>query len=186
MASDIFGLRVEFTRLCFCRVSGRMRGSLATLERLTQIFPEDINLKNDLGVAHLLLGDNKGARKVYEEVCVYCMLMSYQTHTLVCDWLSDVGASPAGSGGCPQQRLRQSSLRLHPEVREQDSREYSVPEGRIITSLLIFKFFLNNLKPDAAMLCLSRRAWSRVNREQTTGVFISTWATPCRGSETTV
>lgn len=119
-------------------------------------------------------------------VCVYCMLMSHQTHTLVCDWLSDVGASPTGSGGCPQQRLRQSSLRLHPEVREQDSREYSVPEGRIITSLLIFKFFLNNLKPDAAMLCLSRRAWSRVNREQTTGVFISTWATPCRGSETTV
>ncbi|XP_070841985.1 aspartyl/asparaginyl beta-hydroxylase isoform X2 [Chaetodon trifascialis] len=47
---------------------GRMRGSLATLERLTQIFPEDIGLKNDLGVAHLLLGDNKGAKKVYEEV----------------------------------------------------------------------------------------------------------------------
>uniref|UniRef100_UPI0037E87B5B aspartyl/asparaginyl beta-hydroxylase isoform X5 n=1 Tax=Semicossyphus pulcher TaxID=241346 RepID=UPI0037E87B5B len=47
---------------------GRMRGSLATLERLSQIFPEDIGLKNDLGVAHLLLGDNKGAKKVYEEV----------------------------------------------------------------------------------------------------------------------
>ncbi|XP_065805259.1 aspartyl/asparaginyl beta-hydroxylase isoform X13 [Labrus bergylta] len=47
---------------------GRMRGSLTTLERLTQIFPEDIGLKNDLGVAHLLLGDNKGAKKVYEEV----------------------------------------------------------------------------------------------------------------------
>uniref|UniRef100_A0A8C4NLF0 Un-named hu7910 n=1 Tax=Dicentrarchus labrax TaxID=13489 RepID=A0A8C4NLF0_DICLA len=47
---------------------GRMRGSLATLERLTQIFPEDISLKNELGVAHLLLGDNKGAKKVYEEV----------------------------------------------------------------------------------------------------------------------
>ncbi|XP_070712390.1 aspartyl/asparaginyl beta-hydroxylase-like [Pempheris klunzingeri] len=47
---------------------GRMRGSLATLERLTQIFPEDVSLKNDLGVAHLLLGDNKGAKKVYEEV----------------------------------------------------------------------------------------------------------------------
>ncbi|XP_041816914.1 aspartyl/asparaginyl beta-hydroxylase isoform X1 [Chelmon rostratus] len=47
---------------------GRMRGSLATLERMTQIFPEDIGLKNDLGVAHLLLGDNKGAKKVYEEV----------------------------------------------------------------------------------------------------------------------
>uniref|UniRef100_A0A665VGQ9 Uncharacterized protein n=1 Tax=Echeneis naucrates TaxID=173247 RepID=A0A665VGQ9_ECHNA len=47
---------------------GRMRGSLATLERLVQIFPEDISLKNDLGVAHLLLGDNKGAKMVYEEV----------------------------------------------------------------------------------------------------------------------
>ncbi|TKS87329.1 Aspartyl/asparaginyl beta-hydroxylase [Collichthys lucidus] len=46
----------------------RMRGSLATLEKLTQIFPEDIGLKNELGVAHLLLGDNKGAKKVYEEV----------------------------------------------------------------------------------------------------------------------
>ncbi|XP_063340119.1 aspartyl/asparaginyl beta-hydroxylase-like isoform X2 [Pelmatolapia mariae] len=47
---------------------GRMRGSLATLERLVQLFPEDIGLKNDLGVAHLLLGDNNGAKKVYEEV----------------------------------------------------------------------------------------------------------------------
>ncbi|XP_054620889.1 aspartyl/asparaginyl beta-hydroxylase isoform X1 [Dunckerocampus dactyliophorus] len=47
---------------------GRMRGAVATLERLVQIFPEDIHLKNDLGVAHLLLGDNKGAKKVYEEV----------------------------------------------------------------------------------------------------------------------
>ncbi|XP_049420583.1 aspartyl/asparaginyl beta-hydroxylase isoform X7 [Epinephelus fuscoguttatus] len=47
---------------------GRMRGSLATLERLVQIFPEDISLKNELGVAYLLLGDNKGAKKVYEEV----------------------------------------------------------------------------------------------------------------------
>ncbi|XP_067341465.1 aspartyl/asparaginyl beta-hydroxylase-like isoform X5 [Channa argus] len=47
---------------------GRMRGSLMTLEKLVQIFPEDISLKNDLGVAHLLLGDNKGAKQVYEEV----------------------------------------------------------------------------------------------------------------------
>lgn len=46
-----------------------MRGALATLEKLTQIFPDDISLKNDLGVAHLLLGDNKGAKRVYEEVC---------------------------------------------------------------------------------------------------------------------
>lgn len=45
-----------------------MRGSLATLERLVQLFPEDIGLKNDLGVAHLLLGDNNGAKKIYEEV----------------------------------------------------------------------------------------------------------------------
>ncbi|XP_016398217.1 aspartyl/asparaginyl beta-hydroxylase-like [Sinocyclocheilus rhinocerous] len=44
---------------------GRTRGSLATLEKLVQIFPEDISLKNDLGVAHLLLGDNKGAKRIY-------------------------------------------------------------------------------------------------------------------------
>lgn len=47
---------------------GRTRGSLATLDKLVQIFPEDMSLKNDLGVAHLLLGDNKGAKQIYEEV----------------------------------------------------------------------------------------------------------------------
>ncbi|XP_019724432.1 aspartyl/asparaginyl beta-hydroxylase isoform X3 [Hippocampus comes] len=47
---------------------GRMRGAVATLERLGQIFPEDISLKNDLGVAYLLLGDNQSAKTVYEEV----------------------------------------------------------------------------------------------------------------------
>ncbi|XP_045066307.1 aspartyl/asparaginyl beta-hydroxylase-like isoform X6 [Coregonus clupeaformis] len=47
---------------------GRMRGALATLEKLVQIFPEDVALKNDLGVAHLLIGDNKSAKRVYEEV----------------------------------------------------------------------------------------------------------------------
>ncbi|KAK2860634.1 hypothetical protein Q7C36_004800 [Tachysurus vachellii] len=47
---------------------GRTKGSLATLERLVQIFPDDITLKNDLGVAHLLIGDNVGAKRVYEEV----------------------------------------------------------------------------------------------------------------------
>ncbi|XP_061661045.1 aspartyl/asparaginyl beta-hydroxylase-like isoform X4 [Syngnathoides biaculeatus] len=47
---------------------GRMRGAVATLERLVRTFPEDVGLKNDLGVAYLLLGDNKGAKKVYEEV----------------------------------------------------------------------------------------------------------------------
>lgn len=57
-------------------LTGRTRGSLATLERLVQVFPEDITLKNDLGVAHLLIGDNKGAKRVYEEVmflmCLEC------------------------------------------------------------------------------------------------------------------
>ncbi|XP_045077350.1 aspartyl/asparaginyl beta-hydroxylase isoform X10 [Coregonus clupeaformis] len=47
---------------------GRMRGALATLEKLVQIFPGDVALKNDLGVAHLLIGDNKSAKRVYEEV----------------------------------------------------------------------------------------------------------------------
>ncbi|XP_046880438.1 aspartyl/asparaginyl beta-hydroxylase isoform X5 [Hypomesus transpacificus] len=47
---------------------GRMRGALATLEKLVQIFPEDLSLKNDLGVSYLLLGDNHSARRVYEEV----------------------------------------------------------------------------------------------------------------------
>ncbi|XP_036372764.1 aspartyl/asparaginyl beta-hydroxylase isoform X3 [Megalops cyprinoides] len=47
---------------------GRMRGALVTLEKLVQIFPEDVSLKNDLGVGYLLLGDNKSAKKVYEEV----------------------------------------------------------------------------------------------------------------------
>ncbi|XP_042616832.1 aspartyl/asparaginyl beta-hydroxylase-like isoform X4 [Cyprinus carpio] len=50
---------------------GRSQGSLATLEKLVQIFPEDISLKNDLGVAHLLLGDNKGAKQIYEEVLAH-------------------------------------------------------------------------------------------------------------------
>ncbi|MED6278292.1 hypothetical protein CHARACLAT_022262, partial [Characodon lateralis] len=47
---------------------GRVRGSLATLQKLVDIFPDDFSLRNDLGVAHLLLGNNKGAKKVYEEV----------------------------------------------------------------------------------------------------------------------
>ncbi|RVE59127.1 hypothetical protein OJAV_G00200970 [Oryzias javanicus] len=47
---------------------GRTRGSLVTLQKLVQIFPDDVSLKNDLGVAHLLLNDNKGAKQVYEEV----------------------------------------------------------------------------------------------------------------------
>ncbi|XP_035981247.1 aspartyl/asparaginyl beta-hydroxylase isoform X6 [Fundulus heteroclitus] len=47
---------------------GRMRGSLATLQRLLEVFPDDVGLRNDLGVAHLLLGDNKGAKRIYQQV----------------------------------------------------------------------------------------------------------------------
>ncbi|KAM4864867.1 aspartyl/asparaginyl beta-hydroxylase isoform 2-T2 [Thomomys bottae] len=47
---------------------GHMRGSLLTLQRLVQLFPSDISLKNDLGVGYLLMGDNASAKKVYEEV----------------------------------------------------------------------------------------------------------------------
>ncbi|XP_054984757.1 aspartyl/asparaginyl beta-hydroxylase isoform X2 [Sorex araneus] len=47
---------------------GHMRGSLLTLQRLVQLFPDETSLKNDLGVGYLLLGDNDSAKKVYEEV----------------------------------------------------------------------------------------------------------------------
>ncbi|XP_014795111.1 PREDICTED: aspartyl/asparaginyl beta-hydroxylase isoform X17 [Calidris pugnax] len=47
---------------------GRMRGSLITLQKLVQLFPDDTSFKNDLGVGYLLIGDNSNAKKVYEEV----------------------------------------------------------------------------------------------------------------------
>ncbi|XP_069076342.1 aspartyl/asparaginyl beta-hydroxylase isoform X2 [Pleurodeles waltl] len=47
---------------------GRTRSSLITLQKLVQRFPEDISIRNDLGVGYLLLGDNDNAKKVYEEV----------------------------------------------------------------------------------------------------------------------
>ncbi|XP_034776428.2 aspartyl/asparaginyl beta-hydroxylase isoform X4 [Acipenser ruthenus] len=47
---------------------GRLRGALVTLEKLVQLFPDDVSLKNDLGVGYLLLGDNEHAKRVYEEV----------------------------------------------------------------------------------------------------------------------
>lgn len=50
--------------------SGHMRGSLLTLQRLVQLFPNDTSLKNDLGVGYLLIGDNDNAKKVYEEVSI--------------------------------------------------------------------------------------------------------------------
>lgn len=48
-----------------------MRGSLVTLQKLVQLFPEDTLLKNDLGVGYLLMGDNANAKKVYEEVSTH-------------------------------------------------------------------------------------------------------------------
>uniref|UniRef100_A0A8C5Q659 Aspartate beta-hydroxylase n=1 Tax=Leptobrachium leishanense TaxID=445787 RepID=A0A8C5Q659_9ANUR len=47
---------------------GRMRGSLLTLQKLVQRYPDDPSLMNELGVAYLLLGDNNKAKEVYEEV----------------------------------------------------------------------------------------------------------------------
>ncbi|XP_072007937.1 aspartyl/asparaginyl beta-hydroxylase isoform X2 [Engystomops pustulosus] len=47
---------------------GRMRGSILTLQNLVQRYPEDITIRNELGVGYLLLGDNQKAKEVYEEV----------------------------------------------------------------------------------------------------------------------
>lgn len=54
-----------------------MRGSLLTLQKLVQLFPDDTSLKNDLGVGYLLIGDNDNAKKVYEEVSKQQSSMSY-------------------------------------------------------------------------------------------------------------
>ncbi|KAM3841582.1 aspartyl/asparaginyl beta-hydroxylase [Vipera latastei] len=47
---------------------GRMRGSLVTLQKLVDLFPNDTSFKNNLGVGYLLIGDNNNAKKVYEKV----------------------------------------------------------------------------------------------------------------------
>ncbi|XP_063156038.1 aspartyl/asparaginyl beta-hydroxylase [Candoia aspera] len=47
---------------------GRMRGSVVTLQKLVDMFPNDTSFKNNLGVGYLLIGDNSNAKKVYEEV----------------------------------------------------------------------------------------------------------------------
>ncbi|XP_075440162.1 aspartyl/asparaginyl beta-hydroxylase isoform X7 [Ascaphus truei] len=47
---------------------GRMRGSVVTLQRLVQLYPDDVSIRNDLGVGYLLLGDNNNAKSVYKEV----------------------------------------------------------------------------------------------------------------------
>ncbi|XP_042319649.1 aspartyl/asparaginyl beta-hydroxylase isoform X5 [Sceloporus undulatus] len=47
---------------------GHMRGSLVTLQKLVNLFPNDTSFKNNLGVGYLLIGDNNNAKRVYEEV----------------------------------------------------------------------------------------------------------------------
>uniref|UniRef100_A0A8C4PWA3 Un-named hu7910 n=1 Tax=Eptatretus burgeri TaxID=7764 RepID=A0A8C4PWA3_EPTBU len=49
---------------------GRMRLAMKSLKILTSMFPDDLGLLNDLGVAYLLLGDNKAAKTVYEQILV--------------------------------------------------------------------------------------------------------------------
>lgn len=79
LASDLCFLRccVNILQLFFMSAlviksssikSGRMRGSLVTLQKLVQLFPSETSFKNDLGVGYLLIGDNSNAKKVYEEV----------------------------------------------------------------------------------------------------------------------
>ncbi|KAJ6664021.1 hypothetical protein lerEdw1_008975, partial [Lerista edwardsae] len=47
---------------------GRMKGSLVTLQKLVNLFPNDTSFKNNVGVGYLLIGDNSNAKRVYEEV----------------------------------------------------------------------------------------------------------------------
>uniref|UniRef100_A0A5S6NS04 Protein tilB homolog n=1 Tax=Xenopus tropicalis TaxID=8364 RepID=A0A5S6NS04_XENTR len=47
---------------------GRTRGSVVTLHKLVQLYPEDVTFRNELGVGYLLLGDNSNAKAVFEQV----------------------------------------------------------------------------------------------------------------------
>ncbi|KAM4704735.1 aspartyl/asparaginyl beta-hydroxylase-like [Rhinophrynus dorsalis] len=47
---------------------GRVHSSVATLQRLVQLYPDDLSIRNDLGVGYLLLGDNNSAKSVFGEV----------------------------------------------------------------------------------------------------------------------
>lgn len=65
----------------FCSIKlGHMRGSLVTLQKLVHLFPNDISLKNDLGVGYLLIGDNSNAKKVYEEVSFHFISIEKKIH----------------------------------------------------------------------------------------------------------
>ncbi|XP_038665394.1 aspartyl/asparaginyl beta-hydroxylase isoform X13 [Scyliorhinus canicula] len=47
---------------------GHIKRSVMTLQKLVDRYPDDISIKNELGVGYLLLGDNNNAMNVYEEV----------------------------------------------------------------------------------------------------------------------
>ncbi|XP_041045841.1 aspartyl/asparaginyl beta-hydroxylase isoform X12 [Carcharodon carcharias] len=47
---------------------GHIKRSVVTLQSLVDRYPDDISIKNELGVGYLLLGDNDNAKNVYEEV----------------------------------------------------------------------------------------------------------------------
>ncbi|XP_072427663.1 aspartyl/asparaginyl beta-hydroxylase isoform X6 [Chiloscyllium punctatum] len=47
---------------------GHIKRSVVTLQKLVDRYPDDVAIKNELGVGYLLLGDNDNAKNVYEEV----------------------------------------------------------------------------------------------------------------------
>ncbi|XP_067888003.1 aspartyl/asparaginyl beta-hydroxylase-like isoform X3 [Heterodontus francisci] len=47
---------------------GHIKRSVVTLQKLVDRYPDDVSIKNELGVGYLLLGDNNNAKNVYEEV----------------------------------------------------------------------------------------------------------------------
>uniref|UniRef100_A0A4W3JRY2 Aspartate beta-hydroxylase n=1 Tax=Callorhinchus milii TaxID=7868 RepID=A0A4W3JRY2_CALMI len=47
---------------------GHIKRSVVTLQKLTNRYPSDVSIKNELGVSYLLLGDNNNAKRTYEEV----------------------------------------------------------------------------------------------------------------------
>ncbi|XP_048451660.1 aspartyl/asparaginyl beta-hydroxylase [Rhincodon typus] len=47
---------------------GHIKRSVVTLQKLADRYPDDVSIKNELGVSYLLLGDNDNAKNVYEEV----------------------------------------------------------------------------------------------------------------------
>ncbi|XP_072897834.1 aspartyl/asparaginyl beta-hydroxylase isoform X3 [Hemitrygon akajei] len=47
---------------------GHIKRSVMTHKKLVSLYPDDISIRNELGVSYLLLGDNSNAKKVYEEV----------------------------------------------------------------------------------------------------------------------